>query len=671
MYKRNANSNGEAAKREGLGMAWDEAVRDTRASSRAGKRGCVVSRAARSTATVAVVAAIALGGVPAAAFADAATAGDVEKTQVVYAKASATGAQEGVYVVNQFESEGGLQAKGSDAGDYESVKNLTDDQQLSASGTSTFDVSAGEPFLYQGDLASSTQLPWTVKVGYRLDGKTVSAEQLAGASGKLEMTLDIQPNSECEGAYADNFLLQVSGSFDNDLASSIEADGATLAQSAGNTQASYMVFPGKSGSYSINADVHDFEFSGWTIVGVPLSIALDIDDDQFGDASENLDTLEQAIKDIDEGANSLKDGTSSVASGSQSLSSGAATLASGANTLAVGAGPLQSGTSTLAGGTESLSAGAKQLCAATELLCAKLKELSVGGDSLIAGSNAYSSQLSTQASELSSQAASVDVASAQAAYQQAMQTYVGAFAGAFAQAYAQAYAQTSSQEQAQAAAQAAAVRATASQQAAMEQALTAFVTAQATKSGNEAAASALTGALDGYGQVDAGISNYVAAAQQIVQASTGLLDAAGQVDDGADSVASGASQLETGANSVASGVGSLSSGAGTLASGAGALASGAVTLDEGAAALADDTGQAAEKTDGLSGQMIEQVRDKLTDFLNPDFELVDFVNGSNDAEAVQFVIKTDAIEIPDNQAEEQAAEPEETFLEKLLALFGM
>lgn len=660
-------SNGQAGKSAGFCEAWDEAVRDTRA----GGRGRVVAKVARGAVVVAMVAAITLGGVPAVAFADAASAGETAKTQVVYVKASATGSQEGVYVVNQFELEDGSRAKASDAGDYESVKNLTDDQQLSALGTSTFDVSAGEPFLYQGNLASSTQLPWTVKVGYRLDGKTVSDEQLAGASGKLEMTLDIQPNSECEGAYADNFLLQVSGSFDNDLASSIEADGAMLARSAGNTQASYMVLPGKSGSYSINADVHDFEFGGWAIVGVPLSIVLDIDDDQFGDAAENLDTLEQAIKDIDSGANSLKDGTASVASGSQSLSSGAATLASGANTLAVGAGPLQSGTSTLAGGTESLSAGAKQLCAATELLCAKLKELSVGGDSLIAGSNAYSSQLSTQASELSSQAASVDVASAQAAYQQAMQTYVGAFAGAFARAYAQAYAQTSSQEQAQAAAQAAAVRATASQQAAMEQALTAFVTAQATKSGNEAAASALTGALDGYGQVDAGISNYVAAAQQIVQASTGLLDAAGQVDDGADSVASGASQLETGANSVASGVGSLSSGAGTLASGAGTLASGAVTLDEGAATLADGTGQAAERTDGLSGQMIEQVRDKLTDFLNPDFELVDFVNGSNDAEAVQFVIKTDAIEIPDNQAEEQAAEPEETFLEKLLALFGM
>ena len=108
-----------------------------------------------------------------------------------------------------------------------------------------------------------------------------------------------------------------------------------------------------------------------------------------------------------------------------------------------------------------------------------------------------------------------------------------------------------------------------------------------------------------------------------------------------------------------------------MASGAGTLASGAVTLDEGAAALADGTGQAAEKTNGLPSQMIDQVRDKLTDFLNPNFQLVDFVNGSDDVDAVQFVIKTDAIEIPDDQAEEQDAEPEKTFLEKLLALFGM
>lgn len=533
MHTIDDTSNDQAGRSAGLCEAWDEVVLD----SRAGRRGRVAAKVARSSVTVAMAAAITLGGVPAVAFADAASAGETAKTQVVYVKASATGSQEGVYVVNQFESEDGSRAKASDAGDYESVKNLTDDQQLSASGTSTFDVSADKPFLYQGDLASSTQLPWTVKAGYKLDGKTVSAEQLAGASGKLEMTLDIQPNPECEGVYADNFLLQVSGSFDNDLASSVEADGAMLAQSAGNTQASYMVFPGKSGSYTINADVRDFEFGGWTIVGVPLSIALDIDDDQFGDATENLDALEQAIKGIDGGANSLKDGTTGVASGSQGLSSGAATLASGANALAAGAGSLQSGASTLAGGTESLSAGTKQLSSATELLCAKLKELS--------------------------------------------------------------------------------------------------------------------------------------AAQQIAQGSTGLVDAAGQANDGAGSVASGVSQLVTGANSVASGAGSLSSGAGMLASGAATLASGAVTLDEGAAMLADGTGRAVEKTDGLSGQMINQVRDKLTDFLNPDFQLVDFVNGSDDVDAVQFVIKTDAIEIPGNQAEEQAAESEKTFLEKLLALFGM
>ena len=269
MYAIDGISKGQAGRSAGLGKAWDEAVRDTRA----GRRGRVAAKVARGSVTVAMAAAIAPNGVPAVAFADAASAGGTAKTQVVYAKASATGSQEGVYVVNQFESEDGSRAKASDAGDYESVKNLTDDQQLSASGTSAFDVSADEPFLYQGDLASSTQLPWTVKAGYKLDGKTVLAEQLAGASGKLEMTLDIQPNPECESAYADNFLLQVSGSFDNDLASSVEADGATLAQSAGNTQASYMVFPGKSGSYTINADVRDFEFGGWTIVGVPLSIA--------------------------------------------------------------------------------------------------------------------------------------------------------------------------------------------------------------------------------------------------------------------------------------------------------------------------------------------------------------------------------------------------------------
>ena len=599
----------------------------------------------------AMAATLTLGGVPAVALADTganvaadaqsetaqAKSGNTTKTQVVYAKTSATGAQEGVYVVNQFEAASGTDASANDAGTYQSVKNLTDDQALSAAGTSSFSVSADEPFLYQGDLSAQTQLPWTVSVSYKLDGKSVSADELAGATGALEMALDIEPNDACAGDYSDNFLLQVSGSLDNNLASQIVADDATLAQSRGNTQMSYMVFPGKSGNYTITADVHDFTFSGWTIVGVPLSIALNIDDAEFSDATSSMDELEQAIKDIDEGASSLKDGASSLNTGADSLNTGAASMASGSKELA-------SGTDALAAGTGKLSSGASEFSD-------KLGDFGSLGNQLVAGSGTYKSTLTSQASDFAAQAQTIDVATAKANYQTAMQNYVAAFSGAFAKAYAQT---GGSQEKAQAAA----AQATAQQQAAMENALTALVTAQATKSGNEAAAKALTGAADGYGDLDSSIAAYVSGAQQLAQASSGLVDASTQVDSAASALSSGAASLATGAT--------------TLASGADTLASGAAQLDEGAGKLADGTGQAAEKTNGLSQQMIDQVRDKLTDYLNPSFQLTDFVNGSDEVSSVQFVIKTDAIEVPDDSADDDtAAEPEKGFFEKLLALFGM
>ena len=87
---------------------------------------------------------------------------------------------------------------------------------------------------------------------------------------------------------------------------------------------------------------------------------------------------------------------------------------------------------------------------------------------------------------------------------------------------------------------------------------------------------------------------------------------------------------------------------------------------------AGGTQELQDQTTGISGKMIDAVRDKLTEYLNPSFTLHDFVNDSTEGiENVQFVYKTDAIEIPDDDEEEAEPEDNRTFFEKLLALFGM
>ena len=606
---------------------------------------CTTAHAARVQnlirKTAAAGCAVVLAGsmIPTTAFAQSTSSSDygaAEKTEVVYVKASDSGKQTGVYVVNQFQSDTATEVH--DAGTYTSTKNLTDEQELNASGTSTIKMGANQTYLYQGNLDASTETPWNVTITYKLDGKTVKASELAGKSGDVEMTLSVKPNDSCKNSYADNYLLQISSSFDNDLAWDIDAEDATSAQATGSTQVSYMLLPGKSAEYTVKAHVSDFEFDGWQLVGVPLSIALDIDDNEFGSSTEDLDKLEDAGKELNDGA--------------QELASGSATLANSSKTLASSTGTLASSTTTLADSAKSLAAGGATIGDG-------LNALSANGSSLISGVTQLQDGILGQSAQLGSAAGQVDVASAQAAYSQAAQSYTAAFAGAFAQAFMSAYQQyvaagaspEEAQQRAQAGAAQVASQATASEYASLEQALTELVTAQATKSGYESASTALAQVAPNCDPLKDGITSYVAAASQLAHGAT-------EWNAGASQLASGASELSGGAGKLASGANQLSSGAGTFANGAGTLAGGTQELQD--------------QTTGISGKMIDAVRDKLTEYLNPSFTLHDFVNDSTEGiENVQFVYKADAIEIPDDDEEEAEPEDNRTFFEKLLVLFGM
>ena len=108
---------------------------------------------------------------------------DVYKRQeVVYARLSAAGAVDNVYVVNVLKPN----APGTvvDYGPYTAVQNLTDASGIEQQGDAVSVDVAGDSLSYQGDLGAAA-LPWGVSVTYELDGKRVDATDLGGASGKL------------------------------------------------------------------------------------------------------------------------------------------------------------------------------------------------------------------------------------------------------------------------------------------------------------------------------------------------------------------------------------------------------------------------------------------------------------------------------------------------------
>lgn len=335
-------------------------------------------------------------------------AGDYTKNQVVYTKLDGDGNKTGVFVVNSFSAPKGSTIE--DAGVYDKVVNLSTTKKLAdKDGHVAVEGQGEQDFVYQGDLSKDTQLPWNVSVSYKLDGKDVTAEELGGKSGKLSMKLTVAPNPEYKGTgkYTDNYLVQVTGMLKDSECHKVDAEGATAAANGSNTQLTYMVLPGSTAEYTVNADVEDFEFDGWQIVGVPLSLALDVDssdmdtsqlneledgiaaaNDGAGLVKDGAATLSEALGVASNGAGQLMAGANAAADGVTKLADGSAQVNDGAGQVAAGAGALADGSTTLDGGASQVAAGAGTLAQGTASLMSQLPTLTGGTQALAQGTGA-------------------------------------------------------------------------------------------------------------------------------------------------------------------------------------------------------------------------------------------------------------------------------------------
>ncbi|WP_139651847.1 hypothetical protein [Raoultibacter phocaeensis] len=514
------------------------------------------------------------------------------KDEVVYARLAGDGAVNSVYVVNVLSPE--KPGAVTDYGDYASVTNLTDTSAIEQDGDAlTVDVT-GESFRYQGDLAD-TNLPWNVSVTYTLDGKPMSASDLGGASGALEITIDTKRNDAVDPTFFDNYLLQVTLAFAEGKATNVATPDGQIALAGSNTQVTFTGMPGKDGSFTATADVTDFEMDGASLAAVPFSMVIE---------SPDKEGLLSGFVQLADGVGELKDGADQIASGAQDLSAGAGEMASGISGIADGAAGVSSGAGDIAAGANGIASGLE----------------------------AYQQGLNAQAQQ--SQSSIIDTSAQSQAYQAAMQTYVGAFA----MAYHAADPETVGPEVAMAQAQ----QATAAQAAEVQTALQALVTVEAANAAYGAVAQTLSSAAAGLDAESDGQS---------------LIGGIKALAAGASSLAAGAEELSGGASSAAAGANSLSSGAGELAGGAGQLA--------------DGTGSLYTEIQAMPDTVSEEIDTMIAEYSKSDFEPTSFTSSKNtDVTLVQFVMATEPIVAPE-QSEPESQPAEDTFWDRLLALFGI
>ena len=616
-----------------------------------------------------------------------------EKEEVIYANLTSSGDIEKIYAVNIFEDKDIV-----DYGVYETVKNMNTMDKINYSNGKITIQNSEDKLYYQGIMKQNTEMPWTIKVRYKLDGIEYAPSELAGKSGKLEISISIKENKKCKKNFFENYALQTVVQLDTNLCENIKSDEATMANVGGLKQLTYTILPGNEKDIKITSDVTDFEMSEIQVNGINLNLGLDKDSIDTSSLTGELDKLKDAVNDLDDGANELNDGA-------KKLDDGAVTLTEGIKTIQDGLDQLNSKSSSLTSGSSEVLSALKTIQSSLNNVSTSSKDLKQlssastsiksGIDSLVNGLKTVDSSIDTynsslkkaglnSASELAqknkqaisalgitstqrklysaytsggSQAVSAELAKlAQAGDSEAVALYKQVSAGntdAVTQ-YVQAAGKLISVETL--------LKADASYIEGSSKLINGIDAQMSTSSGQTTLMSGAVSLQTNYKKFDASIQDLVSSLNNLMANMT-------QLKSGINKLTDNYATLDSGIKEYTSAVNKITNGYSKVYEGALDLVSGTHSLYKGTTELTDGTGEFRSETSDLDSKVDDEVDSMIDNFAGGDFEVESFVSDKNtDVDSVQFVIKTEAIKKEEVKVEEEKTE-ELNFWQKLLNLF--
>lgn len=350
-----------------------------------------------------------------------ATGKDLTKEETVYVIADASG-QVNKIIVSDWIQNGTQNAEIKDETDLEDIKNVKGNEsyKMNEEGMCVWDAK-GHDIYYQG--TTKKALPVDVKVSYKLDGEPISADDIAGKSGKVTIRFDYTNNEskmmnvggKQEKIYVP-FAMLTGTIMDNEVFSNIEVTNGKIINEGEKTIVTGLAFPGLSDDlgvkadsdveipayFEITADAKDFSMKN-TVTIASNTIFDDFDTDKFDTASlkDGMDELNDGMDKLVDGSSELYDGIETLLDKSKELVIGIRKLADGAKDLRDGAVKLDSSTNTLKQGAANLAVGAQKIKDGTE----PLKE---GAEDLAAGVNMAASEIKKTAASMNKLGASLE-----------------------------------------------------------------------------------------------------------------------------------------------------------------------------------------------------------------------------------------------------------------------
>ncbi|MDF2539896.1 MAG: hypothetical protein K0S76_2917 [Herbinix sp.] len=298
----------------------------------------------------------------------------IGKDETVYVNLNSDGTVSQMNVVNHFLSqETGIYR---DYGKYENVINLTNEviPDLGEDFVEWEINNSSEDFYYQGQLQNG-ELPWNFKIDYQLEGRAVKAEDLAGAVGKLVITLSTEENKKADAYFRDNYMMQITVGLNMQTAKLLSAPGAVVMVAGHTKTLAFTCLPKAANTFVITAEVEDFEMESIDIamMKAELSAYLDVEEMTTG-----FESLSGGMEELTDGTGQLKDGLSELSGGLTSLAEGLNQVSNGTPQLSEGMKQYQAGLDRFAKGLTSLETGSGQMKAG-------LQDFTGNGEQLLSG----------------------------------------------------------------------------------------------------------------------------------------------------------------------------------------------------------------------------------------------------------------------------------------------
>lgn len=312
----------------------------------------------------------------------------VTKEESVYVNAAADGTITKI-TVSDWLKNAGINGVINDRSTLQDIQNVKGEETFEQSSDGVKWNTGSDDIYYQG--TTDQELPVGVKITYQLDGKEVSAEEIAGKSGKVTITVSYtneskvnrKINGKTEELYTP-FLMVTGLILPTDKFSNVEVDGGKIINEGSNNIVVGYGVPGMAesldagddlseklrDSFEITADVENFSLSNTiTYAGADIFSELELEDnDTLEDLEEDLETLVDSSEELVDGSQKisekmgeLADKFDEYAQGEEELNDGIHTLADSSKKLKKGVKKYTAGVNTIAKGTSSYVKGAKKI----------------------------------------------------------------------------------------------------------------------------------------------------------------------------------------------------------------------------------------------------------------------------------------------------------------------